>query len=646
MLKRLLISFFIILMGLVFSNYALASSKITNITFDNSDKIIFLSTQNLTDENNSLQKIKIVKLEDPSRIYFDLPDTILTMKNSSWIMQNSYLKEVKVAQTSVSPDVVRVVITSDNDLSNLNVMKLSSGYIIRYNTGVAQNDYLSEIYRDKTSSDNDYYEKTSFINSSSLQAKSLEKDLVKRVDETFNKMNSGLSNTSSQNEAEDKNIIPVPAQNLTVSNNISRIKTKYYLNRVDIKKGNILISGIGSASIEKVKALTNPNRLVFDMPNAILNPDLRNNEYKINDTETIRFGQFEQSKVRIVILTDNGSKYQPIFSQDMQGVLFAHSDRLENIKLFDRTTSLDSYNVKHTNNYDILTLNLTEPVIQSVVRDYNSLNLTIYNAKPISETFFTNNLKSTMFKDIKVSNISSTNKFQAGQMLSVPVDKYDTIYVYQAQNGKQLVIKIEPQQIIEKTKPQKSDKRKINLGKDEVIIIDPGHGGPDVGATRNNVFEKDLNLDVAKKVYNILTKAGYKVEMTRTSDVNPTLQERCDFSNERKAVVFVSIHTNASVKEEPKGIETHFYHDNSIEFSNIVHKHLISETKANDRGTIKSMFYVINHTNVPAILVEMGYISNDEEREALQSKERQEQTARAIAEGILEFLKGIKKQNE
>ena len=129
----------------------------------------------------------------------------------------------------------------------------------------------------------------------------------------------------------------------------------------------------------------------------------------------------------------------------------------------------------------------------------------------------------------------------------------------------------------------------------------------------------------------------------RTNDVNPSLQERCDFSNERKAVVFVSIHTNASVKEEPNGIETHFYHDNSIELSEIIQKHLISETKANNRGTIKSMFYVINHTNVPAVLVEMGYISNDEEREALQSKQRQEQTAKAIAEGILEFLRGIKK---
>ena len=69
---------------------------------------------------------------------------------------------------------------------------------------------------------------------------------------------------------------------------------------------------------------------------------------------------------------------------------------------------------------------------------------------------------------------------------------------------------------------------------------------------------------------------------------------------------------------------------------------MISETKAVDRGTIKSMFYVINHTEVPAILVEMGYISNNAERTALLTKERQNQTAKAIADGIVEYLRGIK----
>lgn len=644
MLKRFLLLILIIFIGLISSASAFASSKITNVTFDNSDKIIFLSAQNDEIAQNVVpQKIKLVKLENPTRVYFDLPDTVLTMKNTAWKMNYSVLKEVKVAQTSKDPNVVRVVITADTDLSKMVVMQLPMGYLIRYNTGVASKDYLSEIYRDVNFAKGDYYEKVSFVDSAIVKAESEEKDLVNKIDEAFNKMNNALSNTSSngniQKPQKETNIIPIPAQNLSVSNNFSKIKTKYYLNRIDIKKGNILVSGVGSASLEKVKVLTEPNRVVYDIPNAVLNPNLRNNEYKISDTESVRLGQFEQSKVRIVIVTNDVSKYKPIFSQDMQGILFAHSDRMENVRLFDHATTINSYGVKHTNNYDMLALNMTAPVVQSVVRDYDKLSITLYNAKPISADFFKTDINSTMFKNIKVSKIASTDKFQAGLMFTIPVDKYDTIYVYESQNAGQLVVKIEPQQVINKVKI-KTEKQKVYLAKNEVIVIDPGHGGPDVGATRNNVFEKDINLDVAKRVYDILTKAGYKVEMTRTNDVNPTLQERCDFANERKTALFVSIHTNASVNEAANGVETHFYKEDSIELASIIHKHLVFETKANDRGTIKSMFYVVNHTNVPSVLVEMGYISNELERDELQTEQRKDKTATAIAEGIVEYLKG------
>ena len=92
MLKRFLLLIFIIFVGLVFVNSAFASVKITNVSFDNSDKIIFLSTQKPAEETIVPQKIKVVKLDEPTRIYFDLPNTILTMKNFSRTMLNSVIK--------------------------------------------------------------------------------------------------------------------------------------------------------------------------------------------------------------------------------------------------------------------------------------------------------------------------------------------------------------------------------------------------------------------------------------------------------------------------------------------------------------------------------------------------------------------------
>ena len=106
--------------------------------------------------------------------------------------------------------------------------------------------------------------------------------------------------------------------------------------------------------------------------------------------------------------------------------------------------------------------------------------------------------------------------------------------------------------------------------------------------------------------------------------------------------MFVSVHANASNKEEIHGIETHYYHEYSKEFASLVQKQLAQKTSAHDRGILQSKFYVINHTTMPAILVETGFISNNNERNALLSDKRKNQTAEAIAAGVLEFLNKAK----
>ena len=122
------------------------------------------------------------------------------------------------------------------------------------------------------------------------------------------------------------------------------------------------------------------------------------------------------------------------------------------------------------------------------------------------------------------------------------------------------------------------------------------------------------------------------------------MQDRVTFSEDEKPEIFVSIHVNSAVATEPKGIETHYYHDYSVPLAKTVHSHLAKNIDTKDRGLFKSKFYVINHTTVPAILVEMGFISNEEERNELVSDSRKQKTAKAIAEGIIEYLKanGIK----
>ena len=100
---------------------------------------------------------------------------------------------------------------------------------------------------------------------------------------------------------------------------------------------------------------------------------------------------------------------------------------------------------------------------------------------------------------------------------------------------------------------------------------------------------------------------------------------------------------NSAVSNDPCGIETHWYHDYSKNLAEIIHKNMIKQIPSSkDRGLFKSKFYVINHTTVPAVLCEIGFLSNPEERNELITDSRKQRTAKAIAEGIIEYLKGRK----
>ena len=174
------------------------------------------------------------------------------------------------------------------------------------------------------------------------------------------------------------------------------------------------------------------------------------------------------------------------------------------------------------------------------------------------------------------------------------------------------------------------------------VVIDAGHGGSDYGAIRNDINEKDITLDVSKQVRDMLVKKGYIVQMTRDSDEYVSLQDRVAISENFEPDIFVSIHVNSSVRPEISGIETHYYHQESLFLAQTVHASLASAIKTKNRGLFKSKFYVINHTTSPAILVEIGFISNDNERAQLVSEKRKQATAKAIVEGVNNYFKQLK----
>ncbi|MBQ1867875.1 N-acetylmuramoyl-L-alanine amidase [Selenomonas sp.] len=183
------------------------------------------------------------------------------------------------------------------------------------------------------------------------------------------------------------------------------------------------------------------------------------------------------------------------------------------------------------------------------------------------------------------------------------------------------------------------------------IVLDAGHGGTDSGAVGpTGVMEKNVTLAVTKKVESILKNSGARVVMTRTRDVdvygpNDTarqeLQARCNVSNfDPSSELFVSIHCNSFSSQEAKGMETYYYASSSRgkRLATLLNEELEKAGGLLNRGVKTANFYVIKHTNVPASLIELGFISNYREERLLNTDSYQQKLAGAVARAIARFF--------
>ncbi|MGB8342681.1 MAG: N-acetylmuramoyl-L-alanine amidase [Chthoniobacterales bacterium] len=168
------------------------------------------------------------------------------------------------------------------------------------------------------------------------------------------------------------------------------------------------------------------------------------------------------------------------------------------------------------------------------------------------------------------------------------------------------------------------------------VVIDAGHGGFDRGGIPGQrVAEKTMALDVAQRLAARLRKAGYRVIMTRDSDVFVTLGDRVRIANSYPNAIFVCIHFNSATRAGANGIETYYYSNNSAALAANIHRQVVSGTATDNRGIRRRGYYVLRNTRIPAVLVECGFLTNPmEARLALQSSYRQELADR-IADGVM-----------
>jgi len=202
-----------------------------------------------------------------------------------------------------------------------------------------------------------------------------------------------------------------------------------------------------------------------------------------------------------------------------------------------------------------------------------------------------------------------------------------------------------------------------------VVVLDPGHGGQDSGAICGGVLEKDLTLDVARRIERLLEAGGIATVMTRVGDSYVSLADRAALANRVRGSILISIHFNEDNRPVSTGVETYYAahqitggsfaaswlpflwralsqspNFESESLGGFIQEALVARTRAIDRGTKANQFFVIANVTCPAVLVEGGFLTNKEDISKLASEDYREEIAAAVNDGILRYRDALKQR--
>lgn len=424
-----------------------------------------------------------------------------------------------------------------------------------------------------------------------------------------------------------QNIPSGGANSFLDNNNLTKIT------KVDYRDGQLIIGGLSPIKIKDPFILKGPTRLVIDIPNSQISDKKLLAPIIVSDTDVdiVRIGQFDESTVRLVIETENPNRLYPIYGADQQ-TLYITSNPTFSVANLPKGVSLGHIkNIRVTENEGlgtIIKIESSTPLAHRVKRIHGpeKIIIDLINAEAPSSDVTKDIGTTKELLGIKVGELMAGNPNSriVLDLSSSAIDVKTNVSV----DGKVMEIVLK----------QSSELLSISSDGSVKVVIDAGHGGYDSGCQAQGYKEKDITLDIAKRIKVLLEKSNIKVYMTRSDDSTLSLKERTEFTNSINPAAFVSVHVNASTSSAPEGIDSHWYTNQSIPLARSIQNSMMKKINAVDRGIKKNMFYVIHHTPVPASLVEIGFLSNPKECREIITNKRKQNTAQGIAEGVIQFL--------
>lgn len=406
-----------------------------------------------------------------------------------------------------------------------------------------------------------------------------------------------------------------------------------HLNRVyDIRKERIsgketlVIYNMDKVSINTME-LKNPDRIVIDIKDSLLEDTIDYNyDYELGFIKRVRVAQFNpdnnynpNDKIVRVVLDIKDGVNEPEIKIDRDGnkLIIIPEENIWEILNYstegaNRIVSINAnkethYNVQYDSDLKIMTINLpleNLDLVEGTVAINDGLIRDISIKKVRDEAYI-------------IINFVRSAEYQ---ILSRNMDEQITLSI----------------------------KRDSNINpSDRIIVIDPGHGGSQPGAVQNNVYEKDVNLSISLKLNEVLQEKGYTTIMTRYEDSTLGLYDRANIANKVEADLFISIHANSNNNSSITGIQVLYYpHDKTnvkkeetLALARIMMDEITKGTNAPNRGLISSPnIVVVRETNMPAVLIETGFLTNLDEARLLQTEEYQNLMVESIVKGIERYF--------
>lgn len=388
-------------------------------------------------------------------------------------------------------------------------------------------------------------------------------------------------------------------------------------------KNVVVIKGTGKVK-RNVINLDNPKRVVIDlMESELKGSAYKNFQYNAGVIESVRISQFvpdnnynEKDRiVRVVLDIKNGETNPKINIKEEGGnlILEPETSFWDNIEYDKNTKTLRVKNMTNTN-YSVNYSDKKDQMIISIPSNAVGLKS--------GKVTVSDNLVGSLEIVEKGSSTDIVLLFKRGI-------NYNLI---SSNPGNEIVMKLARDQNIKKS--------------DRIIVVDAGHGGTDPGAVSpSGIREKDIVLDISLLVENKLNGLGYKTLMTRNTDEFISLDGRSKFANDNFADIFVSIHANSAVATA-RGIETYvprtvtdpIKKEQGDSLAKLVQEELIKSTKATNRGVKQANHSVTRKSNMAAILLEVGFLSNPGEEALLKTDGYRDKLADAIVKGIERYF--------